>query len=96
MSETVNLDEPPADYLDLGFLVGMDNLTHRIDAGFADRLRAEMVYGHHAGQHFNGRVWWDGAQYREAVDRFGAHQQTFAADTLEDLMRAVNDEWGWT
>lgn len=92
MTDATQLDMPPDDYTETD--LGMSNFDHKVDDGFAEALRAGKVFGRHSGWNFNGLVWWDGAQYREAVHRYGQHSQTFAADTLEDLMRDVNDEWG--
>lgn len=75
---------------------GMTNFDQSIDEGLADDLRAGMRATHSAWE-FNGQVWWDADEevFKEDVWRHNALVATRSAPTLEDLMRVVNDEFGW-
>lgn len=75
--------------------LSMTNLDHSVDDGMAEALTGRPVFGRHAGWEFNGLVWWAAGRFHEAVYRFHEFRAVYAADTLEDLMRVVNDEWGW-
>jgi hypothetical protein len=75
---------------------GMSNFDHSIDDGLADDLKAGMRASHSAWN-FNGQVWWDPDEqvFKEDVWVYHVKQVTLSAPTLEDLMRVVNDEYGW-
>lgn len=73
----------------------MTNYDHHIDPGLADALVAGRVFARHEGWEFNGLVWWDGQRFVEAVYRRHIRVDTKHASILTELMRAVNDEWGW-
>lgn len=91
--ETATPEGPPEDYTEIS--LGMSNFDHEVDEGFAEALRAGKVFGRHSAWEFNGLVWWDGAQYWEAVYRYHDWRATYATDSLEELMQWVNDDWGW-
>jgi hypothetical protein len=80
-------------YIDLG----MSNFDHSIDDGFAEALQAEpaLIYGTHAAWNFHGRVWFADGQFHEEVWVYHEIRDRFSAATLEDLMKLVNDEYGW-
>jgi hypothetical protein len=75
---------------------GMTNFDHSIDDGLADDLKAGLR-ARHSAWNFNGQVWWDPDEqvFREEVWQYHAVVATRSALTLEDLMRVVNDEFGW-
>jgi hypothetical protein len=75
---------------------GMTNFDHSVDAGLADDLKAGMRASHSAWN-FNGQVWYDPDEdvFKEDVWVYHAKVATRSAPTLEDLMRVVNDEFGW-
>jgi len=72
----------------------MSNFDHTIDPGFAEALQKEKCFGHHAAYNFNGLVWWDNC-YHEEVWIFHQPIKVISANTLEELMKEVNDEFGW-
>lgn len=74
--------------------LGMSNFDGSIDEGFADALKAGHVFGRHAAWNFNASVWWNGDKFESEVWIYGSPVCRFQADTLEDLMRMANDEYG--
>jgi len=78
------------------FPAGMSNFDHEIEDGFEEALRKEpnKVYGSHAGWNFNGSVYFDSEQFVEKVYVHGSIQGEIKANTLEDLMDKVNNEYG--
>lgn len=76
---------------------GMSNFDHVIVDGFEEALkkRPNEVFGRHAGWNFNGMVWWDGENFNQLVWHCHIPLEVFTAPTLEELMEAVNKEWGW-
>ena len=76
--------------------LGMSNFDHMIDKGFLEALQAEpaKVFGRHAGWNFNGIVWYEDNFFYEEVWHYKEYQETFSADSLEELMEDVNDKWG--
>ena len=77
--------------------IGMSNYGHEIDEGLAEALRAEpgKVYAQHAAWNFCGYTYYADGEYRTQVWVHGAPRGTISAPTLEALMRATNDEYGW-
>lgn len=86
-------DGPPVGYGETELT--MSNFDGQIDNGLDVALKGGQVFARHAAWDFNGRVWWDGERFREQVWVHGSPVQTLAAESLEDLMREVNDEFGW-
>lgn len=83
---------------DDGFIgTGMSNCDGGITPGFEEALRAApgKVYGLHAAWEFNGHVWFDGEKFIEQPWRHHVPREPISAPTLDELRRAVNDEWGW-
>jgi hypothetical protein len=75
---------------------GMSNFGHSIDGGLEADLRAGMR-GSHAAWEFRGTVWYDAdaGQFCEIVRRYHTVIAIVGRPTLEELMHAVNDEYGW-
>ena len=76
-------------------LGGMSNFDHSVDDGFEDALRTGKLCGEHYAWNFCGYVWFDGEQFCEDVHVYGEYQQTIKADTLEELMDRVNEQYGY-
>ena len=77
--------------------LGMSNFDHDVDDGFEQELRKSpaAVFGRHAGWNFNGRVWFDGESFCEEVWVYGVIQGIVKSDSLKELMKEVNDTYGW-
>jgi hypothetical protein len=76
--------------------LGMTNLDRSIDPGLEEHLRGGGT-GSHWAWDFNGEVRYDPEkdEFTEEVFVRHASQGTRSAATLEDLMRVVNEEFGW-
>jgi len=73
----------------------MSNLDHSIDPGLEEDLRNGMR-GTHAALYFFGQyVWFDDGIFYEQVWQFHEPMAVCSSDTLEDLFRLVNDQFGW-
>jgi hypothetical protein len=72
----------------------MSNFDHTIDPGFEEALRRGDCWGRHAGWNFNGQVWFADGMFYEEVWVYRVPQEVISAPTLEELMDAVNDEYG--
>jgi len=82
----------PRSQLDLS----MTNYDQSIDDGLAEALQAsEEVFTAHYGSNFCGTVWFADGKFWEAVYVFHELQQVISAESLPDLMKAVNDKYGW-
>ncbi len=73
--------------------LGMTNYDHSIDEGFEVAIKKEACFGRHRGWDFNGRVWWDDC-FHEEVWVYGEPIEIISAETLEELMKQVNDKYG--
>jgi hypothetical protein len=74
----------------------MSNFDHTVDPGMDEDLRAGMR-GEHTAWNFHGEVWFDPAEgaFKEEVSVYKVVRGILSAPTLEELMRAVSDEYGW-
>lgn len=73
----------------------MTNFDHSIDQAVAELLRAGDRWAYHSAANFHGVVWFDGGRWHEQVFVHRVPQGSLSAGTLEDLMKLVNDEYGW-
>jgi hypothetical protein len=75
---------------------GMTNFHHHIDDGLEEDLRAGM-YSEHYAWNFCGTLWHDTGTgvFCEEVFVYHVSQGVHSAGTLEELMRVVNEEFGW-
>jgi hypothetical protein len=62
--------------------------------GFEEALR-EGKFGKHAGWNFNGIVWFEDNLFHEEVCVYHEVQEVISSDTLKELMKVVNDKYGW-
>jgi len=74
----------------------MTNYDQSIDPGLEGHLRAGGT-GIHSAWNFNGALRWDVREgmFTEEVFMHHVSRGTRSAATIEDLMRVVNDEFGW-
>lgn len=73
----------------------MTNFDHSIDEDTARKLCSSHCFSRHAALNFNGKVWFADGKFHEEVWVYRVPRKTFSADTLRDLMKLVNDEFGW-
>jgi len=73
----------------------MSNCFHTIDEGLEKDLRAGMRSTHAAWNFFGQYVWFEDGTFYEQVWQFHVPVATCSSDSLENLMRLVNDQFGW-
>lgn len=74
----------------------MTNFDHTIDEGLAAYLMANPNHcAQHAAREFCGYVWFENGQFYDQVWRCHVPMAEYSADTLEELMKIVNDKHGW-
>jgi hypothetical protein len=75
----------------------MTNYDHEIEDGMLEALTENQgkVYGNHCGYNFCGYVYYHDGKFHEEVMRYGIHVGTMSADSLDELMTVVNNEYGW-
>lgn len=74
---------------------GMSNCDGAIGEGLADYLKAGGLGAEHYAWNFCGSLSFRDGRFVEEVHRYHVLVGTVEADTLEDLMREVNDQFGW-
>ena len=72
----------------------MSNCDHTIEQSVADEIKGKELYSQYAGWNFCGYVWWEGEMWNCEVWHYGSWQETFNAETLEEIMSMVSDEYG--
>jgi hypothetical protein len=75
--------------------VVMTNYDHSVDEAVAERLRRGGECGQHTAFDFHAWVWFADGRWHEQVFVHHVPQGSFCADTLQELMKIVNDEFGW-
>lgn len=101
MSDTSPVQASPAVFKNFDLMeeidLGMSNIDGKIDDGFETALRKNpgKVYGRHAGWGFNSKVWFDGRMFHSEVWRYCVPSETISAPTLQGLMTATNEMYGY-
>lgn len=73
----------------------MSNLDGHIDEALEQDLRTQPVYGKHYAWNFCGEVWYgEDGRFHEEVWVYKALVEIVSADSLRELMDAVNDKYG--
>lgn len=75
--------------------LGMSNFDQEIDEGLAEALKQGGVRAQHSAWDFCGRVYYEDGKFHEEVWTHGSISETLSADTLTELMTAVNNEYGY-
>lgn len=73
----------------------MSNFDREVDRDVARQLRDGQVMAKYAGWNFNADCWFADGLFHAAVYRYHAHCDTMSAETPEELMTLVSDEYGW-
>lgn len=72
----------------------MSNFDHVIPAAMESALR-DGAEGSHPGWDHWGRVWFAEGLFHEDVMQYGHIVKRVSAESLRELMRQVNDEFGY-
>ncbi len=72
----------------------MSNFDHEVDAEVAQRLRTEQVLAPYPGWDFHADCWFADDQFHAAVFVYHVHRATLSADTPQELMELVSNEYG--
>jgi hypothetical protein len=75
--------------------VVMTNYDHSVEEAVAERLRRGGMCGQHTALGFHGWVWFADGRWHEQVFVHHVAQGSFSADSLEELMGIVNNEFSW-
>jgi len=73
----------------------MSNCDHTIDYEVAEHIKGKELSAQYAGWNFCGYVWWEGGMWNCEVWHYNSWQKTFNAETLEEMMSDVCDEYGY-
>lgn len=75
----------------------MSNFDGSIDEGMAEALIAGegRVHGRHAGWNFNSLVYYKDGKFHADVFRYRVYMETISEETLEELMDATNQKYGY-
>lgn len=91
MNDTVRF---PLDKMEQSEL-GMSNFDHSVDDGLAEALCANTnVFAQYSGWNFCGYVRYRDGMFECEVWQYGSPQEIIRADSLEDIMEQVPDEYG--
>jgi hypothetical protein len=87
------LPEPPDDWPYVGTVI--TNLDHSVNKGLAELLSRGGCFGAHAALDHHGLVWYADGRWHERVSVYKVPRAVYSAETLEELAKTVNDEYGW-
>jgi len=73
----------------------MSNFDCELDKDVAGKLVGGNCHAGHCAWNFHGTVWYEGGKFHERVMRYGSVAGTLTANSVDELTRAVNDEYGW-
>jgi hypothetical protein len=73
----------------------MSNFDREIVHATADSIKEKPFYSGYAGWNFHGKVWWQDGQWHCEVWQYRSYVETFSAQTLEEIMTLVSDEYGY-
>lgn len=94
-AQSTDVPGPPTGWTELPLGNVMNNRDQEIDWPVAALLRQGGCFSRHSGWDFSGLVWFADGRWHERVSGHGTPRAAYSADTLEELMRTVNDEFGW-
>lgn len=92
----VELTDYPVGYTDCHENV-MSNFDRIIEQDVVTLLKEESVLAGYPGWNFHSRVWFDKDKnkFMANVWQYHCHVATFQADTPEELMTEISDEYGY-
>lgn len=74
----------------------MSNFDHSIDDGMAEALQAapRLAIGRHSAWNFHALVWFEAGQFHSEVWCYRSPVSRHKADTLQELMKIHNAQYG--
>lgn len=92
--DLTNIDAPDSMRLLEG---SMSNFYFACDPGVEKELkdRAGKVYADYAGWNFHANVWFFDGLYRARVKCYGANMEVITSKSIDGLMTAVSDKYGY-
>lgn len=73
----------------------MSNCDNIINDNVANAIKGKNLCSQYAGWNFCGYVWYQNSQWYCEVWVYKSWVETFNADTLEEIMTDVSDEYGY-
>lgn len=73
----------------------LSNFDRKIPIGLEDQLKVGGCFCIYAAWDFGAEVWWEDNVFHAFVRVYRVHKGTIVATTLEKLMNAVSDEFGY-
>ena len=71
------------------------NIEQKTPAGAEEILKNGDVYIAHTAFDHWGKMYYEDGKFKEEVWLQNEHVGTIVGDTLEEVFRKVNDEYGW-
>lgn len=85
-----------ADRTQIGLSISNYSNPPTVDVGMEETLRrGNMIFGRHYAGDFNGHVWFADGQFHEQVWQYHVAGEIVSAPSLDELIRSVNDIYGW-
>jgi len=72
----------------------MTNFDHSIEKDAETRLKNENIYGDYPAWNFHGKVWFEQDEFHCEVWQYGNIKEIISANTLEELMNQVSNQYG--
>ena len=72
----------------------MSNCDGLINRDTEKGIKDKPLFSSYPGWNFCGKVWWQDNRWFCEVWQYKAWTETISADTLEDIMEKVSDEYG--
>lgn len=72
----------------------MSNLDKEIIQETVEAIKGKALFSPYPGRDFWGKVWWQNDLWHCEVWVYRVFQETFSAETLEEIMKSVCSEYG--
>ena len=93
--ESITQVRLPDDFTEHDGNAVLSNLDRGVDESVMEEIKGKELFSRYAGWNFNGLVWWQNKQWHCEVWRYRSYNETFSADTLEEIMTLVSDKYGY-
>ncbi len=72
----------------------MSNFDHLIKKNVGESIKGKLLYAQYSGWNFCGYVWWEEDIWNCEVWAYNIYRKTFNAETLQEIMSLVSNEYG--